>query len=144
MHLDRVSSPTESALQQRREAAGRGVDGIEVASSIPPYDTSSASYFGSKTSMAGSDVQGYYSSSLPPDDMYESSDGRVSAGDLCLTTVEPSNKGRFGIWRLKCINPRRLGHCESSFTERFLYSECPLFGGSTVPQPAWLMSDCYF
>ncbi len=84
MHLDRVSSPTESALQQRREAAQRGVEGIEVASSIPHYDTSSASNFGSKTSMAGSEVHGYYSSSLPPDELYESSDGRVSASPECL------------------------------------------------------------
>ena len=84
MHLDRVSSPTESALRQRREAAARGIEGIEVASSVPPYDDTSASYFGSKTSMTGSDVQGYYTSSLPPDEMYESSDGRVSYSVVCL------------------------------------------------------------
>lgn len=77
MHLDRVSSPTESAIQQRRNVADQGAEGIEVASSIRHYDTSSASYFGSKTSMTGSDIQGYYSSSQPPDEMYESSDGRV-------------------------------------------------------------------
>ncbi len=51
--------------------------GIEVAS-IGQYDTtSSTSYFGSKTSMTGSDIQGYYSSSQPPDEHYESSDYRV-------------------------------------------------------------------
>lgn len=78
MRLDHTSSPTESALRQRREAANRSTeDGIEVASSIRHYDTSSASYFGSKPSVAGSDIQGYYSSSQPPDEMYESSDCRV-------------------------------------------------------------------
>lgn len=76
MHLDRVSSPTESVIQQRREAAIQGaVEGIEVASSIRPYDTSSTSYLGS---IAGSDIQDYYSSSQPPNEMYESSDYRVS------------------------------------------------------------------
>lgn len=61
-------------------AASENSGGIEVASSIRHYDTSSASnyYFGSKTSVAGSDVQGYYSSSQPPDEFYESSDNRVS------------------------------------------------------------------
>ena len=77
MHLDRTSSPTESAIRQRREATNLCAEGIEVASSIRHYDTSSASYFGSKTSMTGSDNQGYYSSSQPPDEMYESSDYRV-------------------------------------------------------------------
>ena len=77
MGLDRTDSPTELALQQRRTAADRGEGGIEVAS-IQNYDTSSLSYFGSKTSIGGSDFQGYYSSSLPPDDLYESSDYRVS------------------------------------------------------------------
>ena len=76
MHMDRVSSPTESAIQQRLDAANQDTGGIEVASSIRP-GTSSASYFGSKTSVAGSDIQGYYSSSQPPDEMYDSSDYRV-------------------------------------------------------------------
>ena len=71
MHLDRVSSPTESAIRHRRDAASRGTEGIEVASSIHPLDSSSASYLGSVT---GSDMHGYYSSSQPADDM---SDYRV-------------------------------------------------------------------
>ena len=71
MHLDRVSSPTESAIRHRRDAASRGTEGIEVASSIHPLDSSSASYLGSVT---GSDMHSYYSSSQPADDM---SDYRV-------------------------------------------------------------------
>ena len=86
MHLDHTHSPTESAMQLRRDAANHSsMGGIEVAPSIRHYDTSSASYFGSKTSMAGSDIQGYYSSSQPPDEMYEdSSDCRVGFIHLCV------------------------------------------------------------
>lgn len=71
MRLDRIHSPTESALRQRHEAAqiGGGA-GFDVAS-IRQYESSSASGFGSKASMTASSFHTH-------DDVYESSDYRVS------------------------------------------------------------------
>ena len=75
IRLEHTDSPTESALQYRREAAelehGVGFDMV----SMRYYDSSSASGFGSKISMTAS---GYCSSSHVADELYESSDCQVS------------------------------------------------------------------
>ena len=80
VHLDNCVDPEHEALQERREAAlhrGLGGGGVEVAQGHFDFDTSSMSYSGSINSLAASELPGYYSSSLAPDEHYESSDYRV-------------------------------------------------------------------
>ena len=81
--LDRVVDSENEDLMRRRE--GRVLShqqrgGVEVADPYyhhTDYETSTSrsdSYYGSRDSMAISELPGYYSSSQPPDEHYESSD----------------------------------------------------------------------
>ena len=83
-NLDRLPPEHDEFEHRRRAALSHALSGIEVASRHTDYETSTASYFGSKDSV--SEYQGYYSSSQAPDD---SSDYRVSDTTTVCTCMLP-------------------------------------------------------